>query len=209
MQVTPLSSAAEGDAASAHESRLIGAMAVLLAKKKYAAVTIADIAREARVSKRTFYEHFATKETCFIACYEAMSAFALASIAEATSRCVSWVEQTHAATKAYLSTLEAQPALTRTLMMDIYSAGPEALRARRAVQRRFADYLRKVVDQRRKDNPKLRRLSPAMATAIIGGINELVLVAVEEGREDRLTELSGTADELLEAVLSRPFRRDR
>ena len=40
-----------------------------------------------------------------------------------------------------------------------------------------------------------------MATAIIGGINELVLVAVEEGRADRLTELSGTAEALLQAVL--------
>ncbi len=193
--------AAAADAAEAYRQRLIGAMAVLLAEKGYAAVTIADIARQARVSKRTFYEHFATKEACFIACYEALSEIALQSIASAASTQLSWMKRARAATRAYLSTLESQPALTRTLMMDIYAAGPDALRVRRAVQRRFADYLRRLVDQGKKDHPGLRKLSPAMATAIIGGINELVLVAVEEGRADRLTELSGTADELLQAVL--------
>jgi hypothetical protein len=105
------------------------------------------------------------------------------------------------ATHAYLSTLESHPALTRTAMMDIYAAGPEALKVRRKVQRRFADSLRRLCDQGRKENPKLRKLSSAMATAIIGGINELVLVAVEEGRADRLTELSETADALLQAVI--------
>lgn len=193
--------AALADAADAYRNRLLGAMAVLLAEKGYAAVTIADIARHARVSKRTFYEHFATKEACFIACYETLSEIALQSIAAATSVPGPWMKRARGATRAYLSTLESQPALTRTLMMDIYAAGPDALRVRRAVQKRFADYLRRLVDQGRKDHPGLRRLSPAMATAIIGGINELVLVAVEDGRAARLTELSGTADELLQAVL--------
>jgi AcrR family transcriptional regulator len=197
----PAADTAVDEAAEAYRRRLIEAMALVLAEKGYAAVTIADIARQARVSKRTFYEHFATKEACFTACYEALSEIALQSIVMATSPQISWMKRARAATRAYLSTLESQPVLTRTLMMDIYAAGPEALRVRRAVQRRFADYLRRLVDQGRRDDPKLRKLSPAMATAIIGGINELVLVAVEEGRADRLTELSGTADELLQAVL--------
>jgi AcrR family transcriptional regulator len=207
MQASPRSTGApEGnealaEAAEAHRNRLVGAMALVLAEKGYAAVTIADIARGARVSKRTFYENFATKEACFIACYETLSEIALQSIAAATAAQGTWLKRARAATRAYLSTLESQPALTRTLMMDIYAAGPDALRVRREVQKRFADYLRRVVEQGKKEHPKLRRLSPAMATAIIGGINELVLVAVEEGREDRLTELSGTADELLRAVL--------
>ena len=32
-------------------------------------MTIADVVRVARVSKRTFYEHFADKEACFLALY--------------------------------------------------------------------------------------------------------------------------------------------
>jgi AcrR family transcriptional regulator len=189
MQVPPLPElAAAGDAArdapaEAHRLRLVGAMAALLAEKGYSSVTIADIARQARVSKRTFYEHFADKDACFIACYETLSDMVLRAIIDAMSGDQPWMKRVRASTRAY------------------YSAGPRALQVRRQVQRRFADNLRRMVDQGRKENPKLPRLSQAMATAIIGGINELVLVAVEEGRTHRLTELSGTADALLLAVL--------
>jgi AcrR family transcriptional regulator len=193
--------AARGDATETHRPRLVGAMAALLAERGYSSLTIADIARQAHVSKRTFYEHFADKDACFIACYETLSDMVLQAIVDSMAGDMPWAKRLRASTKAYLTALESQPALTRTLMMDIYAAGPEALRVRRQVQKRFADNLRRIVDQGRKENPKVPRLSPAMATAIIGGINELVLVAVEEGRADRLTELSGTADALLQAVL--------
>ncbi|MEZ5700921.1 MAG: helix-turn-helix domain-containing protein [Burkholderiaceae bacterium] len=38
------------------------------------AITIADVVREAGVSKRSFYEHFESKEACFLALYAAASA---------------------------------------------------------------------------------------------------------------------------------------
>jgi AcrR family transcriptional regulator len=193
--------AARKDPEHAHRLRLVGAMAAVLAEKAYSTVTIADIARQARVSKRTFYEHFADKEACFIAVYETLSDIVLKATLDATTGDLPWAKRLRASTRAYLSTLESQPALTRTLMMDIYAAGPEALRIRRQVQKRFADQLRRLVALGRKDDPGKARLSQAMATAVIGGINELVLVAVEEGRADRLTELATTADALLQGVL--------
>jgi len=193
--------AARSDPQHAHRLRLVGAMAAVLAEKAYSTVTIADVARQARVSKRTFYEHFADKEACFIAVYATLSDIVLKATFDATAGNLPWATKLRAATRAYLSTLESQPALTRTLMMDIYAAGPEALKIRRQVQKRFADQLRRLVALGRKDGPKKTRLSQAMATAVIGGINELVLVAVEEGRADRLTELATTADALLQGVL--------
>ncbi|MFL6125957.1 helix-turn-helix domain-containing protein [Actinophytocola sp.] len=33
----------------------------------YRSTTVADIVRRARTSRRTFYEHFAGKEECFVA----------------------------------------------------------------------------------------------------------------------------------------------
>jgi AcrR family transcriptional regulator len=196
--------ATRSDPETAHRLRLVGAMAAVLAERPYSTVTIADIARQARVSKRTFYEHFADKEACFIACYATLSEVVLQATLDATAGDQPWEKKVRASTRAYLATLESQPALTRTLMMDIYAAGPEALRVRRDVQRRFADQLRRLVAAGRggrKDDEKKPKLSEAMATAVIGGINELVLVAVEEGRADRLTELAVTADALVQAVL--------
>ena len=53
------------------------------------------------------------------------------------------------------------------------------------------------------EQPGIRPLSPRLATAVVGGLNELILEALEEGEEERLAELAGAATELLRAVLRR------
>jgi hypothetical protein len=50
---------------------------------------------------------------------------------------------------------------------------------------------------------ELRALSLAMASALVGGLNELVLATVEEGGTDRLDRLEATIVELVESVLGR------
>jgi hypothetical protein len=42
-----------------------------------------------------------------------------------------------------------------------------------------------------------------LATAVVGGIDELMLEAVEEGQEQRLGELADAAIELIRATLAR------
>ena len=69
--------------AAAPRARLEAGLAEAIAEKGYAAATIADVVRHARVSKRTFYEHFADKEECFLALYSDSSDELLALIAEA------------------------------------------------------------------------------------------------------------------------------
>ncbi|HEY5148036.1 MAG TPA: helix-turn-helix domain-containing protein, partial [Polyangiaceae bacterium] len=98
---------ARSDPEHAHRLRLVGAMAALLAERGYSTVTIADIARQARVSKRTFYEHFADKEACFIACYATLSDVVLQAVNAATSGDLPWAKKLRASTRAYLSTLES------------------------------------------------------------------------------------------------------
>ena len=63
--------------AHAYRPRLLEGMAHSVATRGYADTTVADIVREAGVSKRTFYECFATKADCLIALYEAASHNAL------------------------------------------------------------------------------------------------------------------------------------
>jgi AcrR family transcriptional regulator len=193
--------------------RLVVGMATALAEKGFAGTTIADVARHARASKRTFYEHFETKEDCLIACYELASEVALQTTMQAASPSLSWDDRVRAATAAYLRALEQNPSLTRTLMMDIYAAGPKGMKVRRKGLIRFAEWLRGLVEQER-GRYGARRLSPAMAAAVVGGINEMVLLAVEEGRAHALTELADTAYDLVQAVLGslsapRPARSRR
>jgi AcrR family transcriptional regulator len=187
-----------------NRTRLIDGLSAALAEKGYGDTTITDIVRCARVSKRTFYEYFEDKEACFLAAYRAGGERTLLAIAQAVDPAGPWEEQVAAATSAYLRVLGENAALTRTFLLEIQAAGPRALDLRRETHRRFADLLRRLVQVGRKQHPHLRPLSSAMATAIVGGIHELVLVALESPHRAKLRDVEKTAVELMRAVLSAP-----
>jgi AcrR family transcriptional regulator len=182
--------------------RLLGGLALAIVEKGYAATTIADVVRHARVSKRTFYEHFADKEACYLALYAAVNDHLLEVIQQAVHGAGPWRSRVEAAARAYLSELAAQPALTRTFLVEIQAAGPRALAARRAMHERFAEHLRGLSAQAATDEPGVTPLSPTLATAVAGGINELMLQAVEDERTPELADLTGVATELIVAVVS-------
>jgi AcrR family transcriptional regulator len=184
--------------------RLLEGLAVAIVEKGYVATTIADIVRHARVSKRTFYEHFADKEACYLELYSAASDHMLAVIAEAAAAEAPWRERLDAATRAYLTELGRIPALTRTFLMEIQAAGPRALALRREVHGRFAQQLQALTEVVATEEPRVHALTPAMATAVVGGVNELMLQAVEEGRTQRLSDLAETATALILAVVTGP-----
>lgn len=187
---------AEGTSAA----RLVEGLAAAVAEKGYAATTIADIVRHARVSKRTFYEHFPDKERCFLAAYQEASARTLAAIAEAVDPSRPFEEQLRAAMRAYLGALEENVTMTRTFLLEIHAAGEPALALRRDIHQRFADQLRSLAAAARAQSPELGTLSRAMARAVVGGINELVLSAL--AGELPFATVERTATELVRSVLT-------
>jgi AcrR family transcriptional regulator len=184
-----------------HRKRLLEGMAHAVAAKGYAETTIADIVREASVSRRTFYEHFSTKAECLIALYEAASHNALMVLRDAIDPEHEWQEQLEAALNAYLGAMAQNPVLMRTLFIDILGLGAEGLEARRRVNREIAEFMLSVVNApgRKRKNP----LSPGMAMAVVGGIIELILEYIEQDRVAQLQELVGPASALVKAVAGR------
>ena len=190
-------------AAAGHRARLTEGLAAAIAEKGYAAVTIADVVRVARVSKRTFYEHFPDKEACFLALYAETSDELIELIATSAATAPgSWEERIEAAARAYFERVAGEPELIRTALLEIQAAGPRARELRREVQRRYADQLRAFSDAAAAEGAG-RALTPALATAVVGGLNELMLEAVEAGRAERIGELADAATELIRAVLAR------
>jgi AcrR family transcriptional regulator len=178
-----------------HRSRLLEGMALAVAHKGYADTTIADIVREASVSRRTFYEHFATKAECLIALYGAASHNAIKVLRQAVDPAQPWERQAEGALGAYLQCLASNPELMRTLFIEILHVGPEGLAARRRMNQEIADYMLDVVGR--------DRVTPELAMAVVGGINELVLQAIEDGKVDELPSLTAAASALVKAVARR------
>ncbi|HST60758.1 MAG TPA: TetR/AcrR family transcriptional regulator [Longimicrobium sp.] len=186
----------ERGASNDYRRRLMDGMAAAVAERGYADTTIADIVRHAHVSRRTFYQQFASKEACLLALYAAASERVIRAIGEAVQTSGDRETQIVRATEAYLARMAAHPVLTRTLFLEILAAGPAGLQVRREMNARYADFFRGVVQANG------GRLSPELAVAAVGGINELILQAVLDDRIDRLGELAAPASQLLRAVLA-------
>lgn len=173
--------------------RLIEGMAAAVAARGYAATTVADVVREAGMSKRTFYEHFTAKEPCFLALYGLVSRRGLTAMQAAIDPAAPWPEQVAAGLAAWFAWLARAPHLLRPMFIELPALGEAGLAARRQAMRALTDYLL----ARAQATSGHAELSPEIALAIVGGINELIVVTIEEGRLDRIGELAATAQRLV------------
>jgi AcrR family transcriptional regulator len=180
------------DTPNQHRRRLLAAMAKTVGEKGYAAVTIADLASEARVSKRSFYEQFKDKSDCFIALYDGASRQSFLVLQNALRPDQDWHTQVEQALRAYFHYLAQDPALLCTLFIDIMALGPVGLAARRQTADRFADFVLQVVGH---------GLQRDQAVALVGGLQEWVLRAVETGRVEHLPDLAGPGARLVRSVV--------
>lgn len=197
MNAPALPSSPPETAASTHRGRLFEGMARAVAAQGFAACTIADIVREASVSRRTFYEHFQTKADCLIALYESASRNALRQLSTMLDPTRHWQTQVEDAMAAYLRVLADNPIMLRALFIDILSLGTEGLAARRRVNHEIAEFLLSVVNPERDHTI----MSPAMAMAVVGGINELVLQLIEQDRIQDIHTITDTTSTLIRAVV--------
>lgn len=180
-------------------SRLLEGMAHAVARKGYGETIIADIVGQAGVSRRTFYEHFNSKAECLIALYEAASHNALRVLREAIDPSHEWQTQIDDALTGYLGCMAANPVLLRTLFIEILHLGPEGMAARRRVNQEIANFIQGVVNTSVPAGAP-PALTPTMAMALVGGINELVLEYIEQDKVAKLEQLVAPASQLVRAL---------
>ena len=100
---------------------------------------------------------------------------------------------------AYLGALALNPVLMRALFVDILGLGMPGLAARRRANQELADFMLGVVNQPPAGTVLLHS---AMAMAVVGGINELVLQAIEQDQVAALADLVAPSSALLRAAVA-------
>lgn len=155
--------------------RLIAGLVASIEERGYTATTVADIVRTARVSKRTFYEHFSGKDDALRALYALAVDNLNTWLVDAGRRRAGWQRRLNRAVFAFASGLAAYPGLARTVLIEVGAAGPLSAEARDAAQRAFVDVIRRSIDELRVAHPELRPLSEDLAIAFVGGIQELMI----------------------------------
>ncbi len=183
------------DVAASQRGRMLRAMAEAVAEKGYANTAVADVVARAGVSRKTFYEHFANKEACFLAAYDACVDALYGAVAERAGDDGErpLAEQVERLMAVYLDMLAADPEVAIAYLVAVYAAGPEALGRRREVLARFAELFATLhVRTGAAPLPGLRY------EALAGAISTIVTVRVATGE---IAELPNLRDELVALVL--------
>jgi AcrR family transcriptional regulator len=187
---------------TSHRQRLIAAMAASIEEQGYRETTVADVVRLARTSRRTFYEHFDDREACFLALFDSTNDAMMQEIATAVHPDEPLGDQVDRALDAYIQNVAAQPALYRSFVRELPGLGQAGADRQLAVIERFARLLVDLVESGRREQPDLaaRPLTPDTAIMIVGGMRELAVISLQQGRDVR--ELRGVAGQTVKAILA-------
>jgi AcrR family transcriptional regulator len=166
--------------------RLIAGLAAAVAAKGYAAVTLTDVTREAKVSRRVFYENFEGKEQCFLAAFEVVVDHLRELVAAAAAEVEGWPAQAIAATRAVLAFLAAEPDLARLCLVESRTAGPSvATRFDQAVGGIAAPLRRGRGERPAGERP----LPDSTEETTVGALVSLVQRKVAAGEAEQLVDL--------------------
>jgi AcrR family transcriptional regulator len=165
--------------------RILAAVTQVVAEAGYAQTTIAGIVTTARLSRRTFYEHFTDKAECFSAAYDAGVARMVSVVEEAWRAPGDWTERVRRAIEAFVGLVVDEPQLVRLCLIEAPAAAPEAHRRR---ERRLRGFIDSVTREGRRQAPADVEVPPIAAELVIGGLYEIVKARVTEGRPGALQE---------------------
>jgi AcrR family transcriptional regulator len=167
--------------------RLIAGLAEAIAENGYSGTTIAHITRHAAVSRRTFYEHFSSKDECFVAAYDTVMAELRQRVSAAFEGADDWPHAVKAGIGAMLEFLAAEPSLARLCMVEALVAGPVVVERYDAAIQSFVPYFQSGREGRPPE--VLARLSPTTEEALVGGMVSLISRRIIAGKAEELEEL--------------------
>jgi AcrR family transcriptional regulator len=180
--------------ARSQRERLLEAAVRVVSEKGYGATTVADLTREAGISRTTFYEMYEDKEACFLAAYDGAVDALVRQVSAAYETEEGWPRRARAGLAALLEALAAEPGLARLALVDVSAAGPAAQRRYRAALQRLTPFF----DEGRDFAPGGRNLPANTSRMAIGAVAGLISDALIE---ERAEDLPGLLSDVLFATL--------
>lgn len=161
-------------AVRSRRDRLIAAIAEVVSEEGYRATSVSKVVTVAGVSRNTFYEHFANKEDCFLAAYDATVDRVVDRVREASAAATTRQDALEAGFAAFLGFAAAEPALAWLCVVEVLAAGPRALARRDAAMRAFGSFL----EDSRADAVRATAVPPVLTEVVVGGIYEVIYARI-------------------------------
>jgi AcrR family transcriptional regulator len=176
--------------------RILEATTFVVAEDGYEAMTVGAVVKRAHVSRRTFYEHFETREHCFLAAFGAGTQCMGDAIRTAYQVDGDWADRTGAALIELMRLMVEYPATGITCFVSVGSAGHDAERQRAAAMSMCRGALGQVVADAGAARP-----APATLELAVGGLCEVIRQRLLRDRpENLMAELPDIATALLEPL---------
>lgn len=193
---------------ASHRGRLIAAAAQLMGAEGCAAMTVGDIVDRARVSRRTFYEHFKDKEDCILAAGRLGQRFIAGRIAAELAGIpgADWRARLRLSLQTYFETLAAEPRLVRSAEAAVGAIGGRALELRAQALAWSVEQMRTLNAIARAHDPSIPEVDDTELMVLVGGIGEVVREAARRDRIEQLAEQAPAVIRLAEAVISGRMR---
>lgn len=188
------------DDKSNFRQRLLDALEACIAEDGYPRTTVADIVRRARTSRRTFYEHFDSRESCFIALLTDANADQVRQISAAVDPNAPWRSQVRQAVEAWISSGESRPSLMLSWIRDVPSLGAAARHLQRDVMESFIDMIQALGGTNEFRAAGIAPVSRQRIVMLLGGLRELTASTVEEG--GRMSDITEEAVDASIALLT-------
>jgi AcrR family transcriptional regulator len=154
--------------------------------KGYAATTLADVAKRAATSIRTFYAHYETKEEAFVDAVDLAQVQSEAAMRAASRRAPDWPHAVRAGLTALCGYYAAEPPLAEAVIVEVHAAGEAALRLHEEALAAIGRLLEPGFDLA-PETPRIAR------DAIPAAIDALLFDAIRAGGGPKLRALAPAA----------------
>jgi AcrR family transcriptional regulator len=174
---------------ASQRTRLLTAIVDLVAERGYADTTITAIARKAGVSPNVFYEHFADREACLVAAYDAFTATLFERMGRLVPSAAKWDDFINGMLESYFGLLEEEPKAARAFLVEIEAAGLQARARRRSAYLTAATFLQEQHDALRRQDPSLGPLPQRAFLGFVHATRDLACDVLEYEPETGLRAL--------------------
>jgi AcrR family transcriptional regulator len=176
------------------KARLEGAMVEAVARHGFAGTTLRELVALAGVSRTTFYEHFESKQDCFLATFDEIVAVVGERVGRAYREPADFREKLVAGLAAFMNLAVEEPAAARLAAVESLTLGAAGVEHRERGSQAFE----LMITQSFEHSPTPREVSPIAVRAIVAGIRGVVYRRLRAGHQE---ELPGLVEELVDWAL--------
>jgi AcrR family transcriptional regulator len=163
-------------------ARLEGAMVEAVARHGFAGTTLRELVTLAGVSKTTFYQHFESKQDCFLATFDEIIDQATVRVGAAFREPGDFRERLLAALTAFMDLAVEEPAAASLAGVESLTLGAAGVAHRERGSAVFEVMIRQSFDH----SPSQIEVPDLMVRAIVGGIRGVVYHRLRSGQVDQL-----------------------